>query len=150
MQLAAGVSTRGVLRDDASERERIEIDRLGRLRRTAVALPQSLVAAFAETRSHCLAAWEEARSSDDYATFLGPFAQLLKLMRERAEALKISDTLYDGLLDEHEHAGVWRFEVECRVAALPQPCRGSGGTRRGAEQAAAAVALEQLQTDVRS
>ncbi len=42
-------------------RERVELDRLGRLRRAAVALPQSLVAAFAETRSHCLAAWEEAR-----------------------------------------------------------------------------------------
>jgi ribonuclease-3 len=54
------------------------------------------------------------------------------------------------LIEEHEHAGVWQFEVECRVAALPEPCRGSGGTRRGAEQAAAAVALEQLQTDVRS
>jgi carboxypeptidase Taq len=72
------------------------------LRRTAVALPQSLVAAFAETRSHCLAAWEDARRCDDYATFLRPFAQLLKLMRERAEALKLSDELYDGLLDEHE------------------------------------------------
>jgi carboxypeptidase Taq len=80
----------------------VELERLGRLRRTAVALPQSLVAAFAETRSHCLAAWEEARRSDDYATFLSPFAQLLKLMRERAEALKLSETLYDGLLDEHE------------------------------------------------
>ena len=89
-------------REDASERERVEIERVGRLRRTAVALPQSLVAAFAETRSHCLAAWEEARRTDDYATFLAPFAQLLKLMRERAEALKISDMLYDGLLDEHE------------------------------------------------
>jgi len=89
-------------REDASERERVEIERVGRLRRTAVALPQSLVAAFAETRSHCLAAWEKARRTDDYATFLAPFAQLLKLMRERAEALKISDMLYDGLLDEHE------------------------------------------------
>jgi carboxypeptidase Taq len=89
-------------REGSSERDRAELERLGRLRRTAVALPQSLVAAFAETRSHCLAAWEEARRSDDYATFLGPFAQLLKLMRERAEALKLSDSLYDGLLDEHE------------------------------------------------
>jgi carboxypeptidase Taq len=89
-------------RDDHTAREGVELERLARLRRTAVALPQSLVAAFAETRSHCLAAWEEARRSDDYATFLSPFAQLLKLMRERAEALKQSDDLYDGLLEEHE------------------------------------------------
>jgi carboxypeptidase Taq len=89
-------------RDGLSDRERVELERLGRSRRAAVALPQSLVAAFAETRSHCLAAWEEARREDDYAAFLGPFAQLLKLMRERAQALRVSDDLYDGLLDEHE------------------------------------------------
>ena len=58
------------LREDLTARERVEIERLGRLRRTAVALPQSLVAAFAETRSHCLAAWEEARRHEDYAVFL--------------------------------------------------------------------------------
>lgn len=49
------------------------------------------------------------------------------------------------LVGEQEHGGVWQFEVECHVAALPEPCRGTGGTRRGAEQAAAAVALEHLQ-----
>ena len=49
------------------------------------------------------------------------------------------------LVSEQERAGVWHFEVECRVANVAQPCRGSGGTRRGAEQAAAAAALEQLQ-----
>ncbi len=49
------------------------------------------------------------------------------------------------LVGEQERAGVWQFDVECRVANVPQPCRGSGGTRRAAEQAAAAAALEQLQ-----
>jgi carboxypeptidase Taq len=98
-------------REDASEHERAELDRLGRLRHTAVALPQSLVAAFAETRSHCLAAWEEARRSDDYAVFLGAFAPLLKLMCERAQALRLSDDLYDGLLDEHE-PGMRRMRLD--------------------------------------
>ena len=54
------------------------------------------------------------------------------------------------LVGEQERAGVWQFEVECRVGALPEPCRGAGGTRRGAEQAAAAAALEQLEIDVRN
>ncbi len=49
------------------------------------------------------------------------------------------------LLTEHEQAGVWQFEIECQVPLLAQPCRGTGGTRRAAEQTAAAVALEQLQ-----
>jgi carboxypeptidase Taq len=90
------------VRDELTLRERHELERLGRLRRNAVALPQSLVAAFAEARSHCLAAWEAARRDEDYAAFLAPFAQLLKLMRERAQALQLSGDLYDGLLDEHE------------------------------------------------
>jgi carboxypeptidase Taq len=98
-------------RKNPTARERVELERLSRLRRAAVALPQSLVAAFAETRSHCLAAWEQARHDDSYAVFLNPFAQLLRLMRERAEALKLSDDLYDGLLDEHE-PGMRRARLE--------------------------------------
>ncbi len=49
------------------------------------------------------------------------------------------------LVSEQEQAGVWQFEVECRVPPLPGPVRGAGGTRRAAEQAAAAAALERLQ-----
>jgi carboxypeptidase Taq len=90
---------------------RAELGLLERLRRTAVALPQSLVAAFAETRSHCLAAWEEARHGDDYTIFAGPFTQLLKLMRERADALQQSESRYDALLDEHE-PGMRRAQLE--------------------------------------
>jgi len=49
------------------------------------------------------------------------------------------------LVSEQEHAGVWQFEVDCQVPSLPDPVRGAGGTRRAAEQTAAATALEQLQ-----
>jgi carboxypeptidase Taq len=79
-----------------------ELGRLARLRRAAIALPASLVAAYAESRSHCLAAWERARNENDFSTFAKPFAVLLSLIRERAQALRVSDDLYDGLLDEHE------------------------------------------------
>ena len=50
------------------------------------------------------------------------------------------------LVREQEHAGTWQFEVDCQVPSLPNPVRGAGGTRRGAEQTAAAAALEQLQS----
>ena len=99
------------LRENLTAGERVEMERVDRLRRAAVALPQSLVAAFAETRSHCLAAWEEARRHEDYAVFLGAFAPLLKLLRERAQALRLSDELYDGPLDEHE-PGMRRARLE--------------------------------------
>lgn len=52
------------------------------------------------------------------------------------------------LRSEREHGGVWQFEVECQVLALPEPVGGQGGTRRAAEQAAAAAALERLQGHV--
>ncbi|HEY5553126.1 MAG TPA: hypothetical protein VIK52_14630, partial [Opitutaceae bacterium] len=89
-------------RAKSNARARAELTRLTRLRRRAIALPASLVAAFAETRSHCLAAWEHARSENDFALFAKPFALLLKLIRERAQALKVGEDLYDALLDEHE------------------------------------------------
>jgi carboxypeptidase Taq len=79
-----------------------ELRRLARLRRAAIALPASLVAAYAESRSHCLAAWERARQRNDFGVFAKPFGLLLTLLRERAQALRVSDDLYDGLLDEHE------------------------------------------------
>jgi carboxypeptidase Taq len=85
-----------------SPRLAAELRRLAILRRAAIALPASLVFAFAEARSHCLAAWERARDANDFGAFAKPFALLLKLICERADALRVSDDLYDGLLDEHE------------------------------------------------
>jgi carboxypeptidase Taq len=63
-----------------------------------------------------LVAWERARHEDDFAPFAGPFAQLLKLMRERAAGLKLSDDLYDGLLDEHA-PGMRRARLEPLLSA---------------------------------
>ena len=103
-------------------RLRSELRRLARLRRVAIALPSTLVAAFAETRSHCLAAWERARAKDDFEAFAKPFGLLLSLIRERAEALRVSDDLYDGLLDEHE--------PEMRRARLDPLLRDVGGRLR--------------------
>ena len=102
---------------DSSTADRAEIELLERLRRAAVALPGSLVTAFAETRSHCLAAWEEARRSDDFTAFAGPFGSLLKLMRERADALQLAEDRYDALLDEHE-PGMRRAQLEPLLVSL--------------------------------
>ena len=96
---------------------RAELGRLRRLRRIAVALPESLVTAYAETRSHCLAAWEHARAANDFGVFAKPFALLLKLLRERAEALKLGEDLYDALLDAHE-PGMRRARLEPLLRAM--------------------------------
>ena len=39
-----------------------------------------------------------------------------------------------------------QFEVVCHVEGLLEPVRGTGGSRRKAEQAAAAAALERLES----
>jgi len=105
-----------------SPRLAAELRRLAILRRAAIALPARLVAAFAEARSHCLAAWERAREENDFEAFAKPFALLLTLIRERADALRVSDDLYDGLLDEHE--------PEMRRARLDPLLRGVGARLR--------------------
>ena len=77
----------------------------------ASALPDTLVKAFARARSRSLDAWEHARTDGDYSLFLGPFTQLLDLVRERGQALTTTGDGYDGLLDEHE-PGLRRSELE--------------------------------------
>lgn len=104
--------------------ERAELERLIRVRRAAVALPQSLVAAFAESRSHTLAAWEHARQENAFEIFATPFELTLKLLRERADALKVGDDLYDALLDEHE-PGMRRSRLEPLLVSLGDRLRRS-------------------------
>lgn len=88
-----------------------EIERLRRLRRIALALPDDLVRAFAEARSRALAAWERARHDDDFDRFAPALAELVRLVRERAQALSRSGDLYDALLDEYE-PGMTRTRLE--------------------------------------
>ncbi len=79
-----------------------ELAELKRTRRIELAVPHDLVGALAQARSLTLAAWEEARTADDFRLFAQPFDALLKLERERAQALQRGGDLYDGLLDEYE------------------------------------------------
>lgn len=105
------VIERAALDPSCDELSRAELKRLRHHRRIALALPDELVRKFAETRSRCLASWEMALREDDFSLFAGPFADVLLLVRERAEALKRSDDLYDPLLDEYE-PGMTRDRLE--------------------------------------
>ena len=88
-----------------------ELKRLRRSRRIAIALPDELVRRYARTRSRCLAAWQVAFRDDDFSLFAPPFAEMMALVRERAQALAHSDDLYDPLLDEFE-PGMTRARLE--------------------------------------
>jgi carboxypeptidase Taq len=114
-----------------------ELALLRRLIAHAIALPESLVRAYACARSESLGAWEEARRRDDYRVMAPAFGRLLALVRERAAALADGDEPYDALLDEHE-PGLTRARIEpvlravgSRLSAiLPAAAAASAGGRR--------------------
>jgi carboxypeptidase Taq len=88
-----------------------EIFLLRRERRQAIAVPEGLVRRLANAKSQALAGWEEARETGTFSTFGLPFAQLLALVRERAEYLAHGGELYDALLDHYE-PGMTRARLE--------------------------------------
>lgn len=98
------------------ERLSAELDHLRRQRRIALALPDALVRSFARARSRALVAWEEARHENDFHRFAPAFTELLGLVRERAEAMRPTGDLYDGLLDEYE-PGMTRARLEPLLVA---------------------------------
>lgn len=73
-----------------------------RQRRLALAIPESLTKAFAAQRSETLGAWETARESGDARPYLEALGNMVRLVRERAQATPVGSDLYDALLDEHE------------------------------------------------
>ncbi len=79
-----------------------ELHLLKRERHNALALPEDLVRRFAVAKSRALAAWEEARDTNEFAVFREPFSDLLALVRVRARALAGGRALYDTLLNEFE------------------------------------------------
>lgn len=100
-----------------NQRLAIELDHLRHKRRIALALPDALVRSFARARSRALVAWEEARKLNDFRRFSPAFNELLGLVRERAVNLRITNELYDGLLDEHE-PGMTRARLDPLLAAV--------------------------------
>jgi carboxypeptidase Taq len=99
-----------------------EIAELKRTRRIELAVPHDLVGALAEARSLALAAWEDARKADDFHLFDRPFTELMKLIRERAQALQRGGDLYDGLLDEYE-PGMTRAKLDPLLRKLGERLR---------------------------
>jgi len=129
-----------------------ELTRLRRLRRIALALPDDLVRAFAQARSHALAHWEEARKEDRFASFAPALLRLLGLVRERAQALQRGDELYDGLLDEYEpgmtRARLGPILLELRTRLTPLCVQLAERTARDSDRFAAGHYLDAAQERV--
>jgi carboxypeptidase Taq len=67
-----------------------------------VRLPQSLVEALVRATVLGQQAWVEARKNNDFAGFQQPLDNILRLTREKADALGYPECRYDALLDDYE------------------------------------------------
>jgi carboxypeptidase Taq len=67
-----------------------------------IRLPQSLVEALTRATVLGQQAWVEARKTDNFASFRGPLDSILRLTREKADALGFPECRYDALLDDYE------------------------------------------------
>ena len=122
--------------------------------RHATALPADLVEAFSKACRHCEMLWRGARPESDYAAVLPALEEVLRLVRQvaqaKAEALGV--TPYAALLDEFEPGGsVERIEaifddlagflpgfldeVLARQAAAPAPLPLGGPFPRAQQEA---------------
>jgi carboxypeptidase Taq len=95
----------------------VELDLLLRRRTHALAVPESLVQAFAEARSASLAAWEEAREHRDFQRWAQPLERLMQLTRDRGLALAGGGDGYDALLDQFD-PGMTRAKVTPLLTSL--------------------------------
>lgn len=68
----------------------------------ATKLPQALVEALSRTSSKAYDVWVEARKANDFATFKPFLEEMVKLCREKADALGWKEQRYDALLDLYE------------------------------------------------
>jgi carboxypeptidase Taq len=90
------------------------------LRRTydrAVKLPPALVEELARVTTRAQQVWRDARKANDFAAFCPSLEAIVRLVRQKAEALGYRDTPYDALLDEFE-PGATTAEVARVFAAL--------------------------------
>lgn len=83
----------------------------------AVKVPASLVSEMARVTSAAMAAWSDARRQEQFALFQPHLERIVKLTREKADALGYDESPYDALLDQYE-PGVKRSDINALFAEL--------------------------------
>jgi carboxypeptidase Taq len=83
----------------------------------AVKVPARLVEELARVSTTAQAVWREARKGNDFALFRPHLETLVKLLREKADAIGYAASRYDALLDEYE-PGATATDVTALFAKL--------------------------------
>jgi carboxypeptidase Taq len=124
-QLATDAALPGLLSAAEGEpldaTQRANLREIGRVWRSANALPAALVEAKSLANSRCEHAWRSQRPANDWAGFAPNLREVLKVARQEAECLSQNAGLsrYDALLDQYE-PGMRAAEVERVFAPLRQ------------------------------
>jgi carboxypeptidase Taq len=87
--------------------QRANLAEMSRAHVRAVAVPSDLVAAVSVAASRCEMTWRSARKASDFKAVLPLAEDLLRLVRQQAQALAVTLKLspYDALLDGYEPGG---------------------------------------------
>ena len=85
-----------------SELERAFVREAFRRYTRAVKIPQSLVIEMAKTTSIAQGVWIRARKNSDFKLFQPHLEKIIVLLKQIADCLGYTDSVYDPLLDEYE------------------------------------------------
>jgi carboxypeptidase Taq len=89
----------------------------------AVKVPHQLVEEIARTTTRAQQVWQEARAANDFPTFQPWLEKVVRLERDKADAIGYRSVPYDALLDEYEPgattADITKLFVDLRAELTP-------------------------------
>jgi carboxypeptidase Taq len=121
-QLLGEVEGTELVRDPASDAG-ANVREIRRAYDRAVKLPAALVEELARVTMQAQQVWRDAKKASNFALFRPTLAHIVRLIREKAQAIGYEDVPYDALLDEFEPgaktAEITRVFADLRAELVP-------------------------------
>src|SRR5262245_45769844 len=115
-ELLAEVEGSDLVRDPESDAA-VNVREIRRAYDRAVKLPAALVEELARVTTRAQQVWRDARKAGDFALFRPHLEAIVRLLRDKADAIGYQGVRYDALLDEFE-PGATAAEITALFAAL--------------------------------
>lgn len=115
-ELLTEVEASALLRDPDSDAA-VNVREIRRAYDRAVKVPTALVEELAKVTTRAQQVWRDARKANHFATFQPYLETIVRLLREKADAIGYRTTRYDALMDEFE-PGATTAEITTLFAAL--------------------------------
>lgn len=115
-ELLAKAESSDLVRDPESDAA-VNVHEVRRIYDRSVKVPAALVEQLARVTSQAQQVWRDARKASNFALFQPVLDQIVKLLREKADAIGYKTSRYDALLDEYE-PGATAAEITKLFASL--------------------------------